>query len=665
MNAHLRDAGRAARARWLSCVALTAVGLAIEPASAQLTSTTWQGPGNTGWNTAGNWSSSAVPTGNTVAAVINGSLGGGSPINLTTSPNIGGFTLASGFTLTRSANTNRTLTLSATTAADTVFDNAGTISTGQTGGSITISINYLAGTIVNSGTMEATADTGLFVRSSATNNGFTLTNTGGVLRTVGSGTLSFADINGGINVTGGSISNSAGRISHRRTTTLTDVTFSNGGIFESLAPTTAAGQQYNIVLAGTSALSNTGTMTFTKDVMGMNVTQANSLRIVSGSASLTNSGSMYFATIGTATSGFVANTALQVNVSTTLTNNGVMMFESLSDTNLTTFSVGANTVTLSGSGTLALAVGTGGSASRAQIGGGNNSELINGASHTIRGAGALGSNGLATLTNNGTIHADDGTPLTALMRGGTSGLFTNASTGVVRASGAGGLVFSSSNQFTNQGLVQIDAGSLLDLGPAIFSTPGELKVNGSLTAAGPLSVAGILSGTGVVAPAVTVAGILAPGNSIGTLSTGALTLGGASTFEIELGRVGLVPVSDRAVVTGGVTIASGANLSLSLAEGLSSPLEGDLFFLLDNASAGAISGVFTSLNGVATTLTEGSEFSWNSQTWQITYQADAGSSSFTGGNDVAILAVVPEPATWVSLASAAALLATLTRRRRR
>ena len=43
---------------------------------------------------------------------------------------------------------------------------------------------------------------------------------------------------------------------------ITDVTFTNGGTFRSEAPTADSGVQYNLVLAGTSSLSNSGTMTF-------------------------------------------------------------------------------------------------------------------------------------------------------------------------------------------------------------------------------------------------------------------------------------------------------------------------------------------------------------------------------------------------------------------
>ena len=56
-----------------------------------------------------------------------------------------------------------------------------------------------------------------------------------------------------------------------------------------------------------------------------------------------------------------------------------------------------------------------------------------------------------------------------------------------------------------------------------------------------------------------------------------------------------------------------------------------------------MNGTFASLNGTATNLGEGAVFTFNSQFYEITYQASFAGNSFTGGNDVALLAV-PEPA---------------------
>ena len=177
-----------------------------------------------------------------------------------------------------------------------------------------------------------------------------------------------------------------------------------------------------------------------------------------------------------------------------------------------------------------------------------------------------------------------------------------------------------------------------------------------------VGINGTLGGTGAVSGAVILAGILAPGNSIESIDTGALTIAATGTLDNELGRDGSsTPVSDLVNVTGSVTLDSGANLKLTLAEGLGNPVVDDIYYLVSNDSDDAVTGVFTKLNGIDTTLAEGSPFTWNSQQWQITYAADHG-TGFTGGNDIA-LKVIPEPATLAFVALGG--LGLLLRRRRR
>lgn len=204
-------------------------------------------------------------------------------------------------------------------------------------------------------------------------------------------------------------------------------------------------------------------------------------------------------------------------------------------------------------------------------------------------------------------------------------------------------------------------------------TAGTLVVNGTLSNTSLVTVgaAGTLGGTGLIAAGVTAAGVVAPGNSIGTLATNDFSLSG--TLAVELARFNdgssILPVSDLVDVTGSVTLTD-ADLSLGLwaGSGYSAPILGDIFYLIANDGADSISGVFTSLNGSPATLAEGSQFSWNSQQWKITYQANYTgsyeSSSFTGGNDAAII-VVPEPTTLAGAVTGFAVLAVFIRRSRR
>jgi len=79
------------------------------------------------------------------------------------------------------------------------------------------------------------------------------------------------------------------------------------------------------------------------------------------------------------------------------------------------------------------------------------------------------------------------------------------------------------------------------------------------------------------------------------------------------------------------------------------PAANALFFLVDNAGGSAISGIFESLNGVVTDLSQGALFSVSGQDFNISYTGDLSGNAFTGGDDLVIQAV-PEPTTWVLLA---------------
>ena len=228
-------------------------------------------------------------------------------------------------------------------------------------------------------------------------------------------------------------------------------------------------------------------------------------------------------------------------------------------------------------------------------------------------------------------------------------------------SGASSLVKSGSGTWALTAANTYSGGTVINAGTLLVNNTA-----GSATGTGAVSVgaSGSLGGSGFVSGAVTVQGTLAPGNSIGTISTGSLTIASAGSLSVELGRSAGTAVADRVSVAGGVTFDTGSNLQLTLYAGLTNPQVGDIFFLVDNDGTDAVSGVFSKLNGVTTLLTEGSQFFWNSQAWEITYTADFSGGTFTGGNDVALLAVVPEPETWL-LVTVGGLLILMNGRRRR
>jgi autotransporter-associated beta strand protein len=224
----------------------------------------------------------------------------------------------------------------------------------------------------------------------------------------------------------------------------------------------------------------------------------------------------------------------------------------------------------------------------------------------------------------------------------TDSTFTGNITGptALTKQGNGKLVLGGSNSFT--GATTITAGTLL--------------VNGALTDTTSVAVnGGTLGGTGTINPAATLSiatgATVAPGASIGTLSTGSVAFADGSTLSIELG----VSTADQLLVIGGTNIAGTVNLGLTL---LDDPLEGTYFTLIDGTAP------FTGYDGGArfsylgNSLDEGETFTVNSglysQEFLITYLGD-------GGKDVKLQAT-PEPG------SAALLLlggvAFLRRRRR-
>jgi autotransporter-associated beta strand protein len=208
---------------------------------------------------------------------------------------------------------------------------------------------------------------------------------------------------------------------------------------------------------------------------------------------------------------------------------------------------------------------------------------------------------------------------------------------------------------TKSGLgTQIISGADTHTGPTSVNG-GTLVVNGTISGSTTtVNNGGTLAGTGTTgAVNVLSGGTIAPGNSPGLLTTGALSLNSGGTLSMEINGTSAY---DQLAVNGTVTLGDGT-LTLSGSYLTTPAVTGDLFFLILNDGTDAISGTFA---GIAD---GGHVFAGNGQDFIVTYFADSGSSAFTGGNDVALMAV-PEPGSAVFLLGGLGALGALRRRRR-
>ncbi len=245
--------------------------------------------------------------------------------------------------------------------------------------------------------------------------------------------------------------------------------------------------------------------------------------------------------------------------------------------------------------------------------------------------------------------------------------------GSIAKTGAGTMLFSSgSNNYT--GTTTVYAGTLLVSG-TISASPIFVGDAANLATSAVLGGGGRVGALTLGAAAGNTGASIRPGNGQGTsagttLNTGNFSIlaGSGAHLDLQVGRTSAGTsasgdVSDRVSATGSVGVSGDLKLSLLSSTGYSLA-QNDVVYLLVNDSNDAITGTFATINGTSGTYTEGSTFTFNSMTWKLTYAANYEGNSFTGGNDLAIMAV-PEPGTWSLLAIGAIGAAFASRRARR
>jgi fibronectin-binding autotransporter adhesin len=198
----------------------------------------------------------------------------------------------------------------------------------------------------------------------------------------------------------------------------------------------------------------------------------------------------------------------------------------------------------------------------------NSGEVL--ANGNVLHTGEVSSSGLFTV-GAGTF-ATSGTFANSGSLGVTSGATLALGTATLRSSGAGALIDVAG---TVRGRIDLVGGALIGRAGSLLD--GDLTVAAGAT----------FMGGGTVRGNVAVNGTLLPGNSPGTLAVnGTLALGGSSTTVFEMTDA----ASDRIVVNGTASIATGATLVLS---GVRAATPGQPYSLI--STTGGIVGSFTNI----------------------------------------------------------------------
>ena len=222
--------------------------------------------------------------------------------------------------------------------------------------------------------------------------------------------------------------------------------------------------------------------------------------------------------------------------------------------------------------------------------------------------GQAKADGKITLTNGidlndaaRTIHVNDGTNA---IDAELSGPITSAVGGLTK-SGAGTLALSGTSTYA--GTTTISAGKLL-----VNGTLGD-----TLTS---VNTAGTLGGSGSTIGFTSVSGRLAPGQSIGSLGTGYLSLASGSVYSYEL---------NSTLTTGDLTHATDLDLlegaTLTVTDLSPAVLALGTKLTLISHSGAFNSGVFTYQGN---TLPNGGSFAVGPNRWQIKYNDTTGGSNF-------------------------------------
>ncbi len=198
------------------------------------------------------------------------------------------------------------------------------------------------------------------------------------------------------------------------------------------------------------------------------------------------------------------------------------------------------------------------------------------------------------------------------------------------------------------------AGSLPTTSGVSVAANATLRVDGTVNTAATTTVLGRLQGTGTLGAVNVTGGLLAAGNSIGTLNTGALSLTSPSTFQLELAIASPASfTTDLTNVLGNLSLGNStlSTLDIGGTNFATKLTNGTVITFLD------YSGIWDSSTFAG--MPDDSLFTRGANTFRISYNG-------VNNNDTAVtIQSVPEPTTALSLLSGIGMLVSLQRFRRR
>lgn len=606
---------------------------------------TWlSSPGSSDWNTGSNWTGGVTPNSGTSTAIF--ATSGTTSVNLSANVQVNTIVFnpgASAFTITAPATGNRTLTISGTG----ILNNSGTLqnfvtlsNTSSNLGKIVFSNSASAGVntvFTNNAALASFAGETLFMDSSNGGNS-TINNLGGVINSGAGGLAAFS---GSSQSGSATITNSGGTVSGAL-----------GGSAQYSVLATAANSTINN-LAGSGSGASGGFVQF-NDATGAGSAVINNsggavagafggVAQFSGSSSASNSTITNLGATSTSSSGrslvefFDTSTAGSAHI----TNNGGAAADAFAGFTSFNGTSSAGNATIDSLGGVLNNARGGETQFNDTSSAGHATITAEGATTSVGRAGeteirhSASAGGATLIANSGTNGGAGGVILFQnTATGGTSRIITNGngvmdisqvtSGGVAVGSieGSGSYVLGSNTLTTGtinttttvSGIISGSGGSLVKTGTATLTlsglntytgstvvNSGGLKLNGSLaTGAVQVNSGATFSGTGIAGGSVTIAngGILAPGNSPGTLTVGSLTLNNGSILNYDLSTAGIVGggVNDLVIVNGALTLDG--TLNITNAGGFSVGtyrLFNYTGLLTDNSlSIGVIPGGFTS-----------------------------------------------------------------------